>query len=165
MELRAAVEAVLFSSNGISAEKISEVLGVSIDDVLQILEELRREYEKPSHGVSLREVEGKYRFYTKPEYVEYVSKVSKRKFHKLSDSQMEVIALLLVSGPLSKNDVDSFRGKDSSAVLSSLQKMGIVRKKRVGRTYLYHLTRSFLESTMLEELVKSEKLSGDGGES
>ena len=79
---------------------------------------------------------------------------------------MEIVALLLLSGPLPKSEIDAFRGKDSSNVLSSLQKMGVVRKKRHGRGFLYQLSPSFVESAMLDEMLKevSQKLGGDGGQ-
>jgi segregation and condensation protein B len=166
MHLKAAIEALLFASSGVSPEKLAKVLETSEEKVKEILEELVKEYEKPEHGVVLREVNGRYRFFTKPEYADFVSKLSGRKYKNLTDTQMEVVALLLLSGPIPKSEIDAFRGKDSSAVLSSLQRMGIVRKKRKGKSYLYQLSPSFVESTMLDEILKevSQKLGGDGGQ-
>ncbi|PLV59217.1 SMC-Scp complex subunit ScpB [Thermotoga sp. KOL6] len=167
MNLKAAVEALVFASNGITLEKLSRILEREERDVQKVLEELEKEYESPMHGVVLKNVGGKYRFYTKPEYATLISKVSRRKYRNLTEVQMEVVALLLLSGPLSKNEIDSFRGKDSSAVLSALQKMGIVRRKRAGKSYLYQLSPSFIESTMLDEMMReiSEKLGSNSGES
>ncbi|ADA66380.1 MAG: Condensin subunit ScpB [Thermotoga sp. 47_83] len=166
MHLKAAIEALLFASSGVSPEKLAKVLETSEEKVKEILKELVKEYEKPEHGVVLREVGGKYRFYTKPEYADLVSRMSRRKYRNLTESQMEIVALLLLSGPLPKSEIDAFRGKDSSNVLSSLQKMGVVRKKRHGRGFLYQLSPSFVESAMLDEMLKevSQKLGGDGGQ-
>ncbi|MCD6550819.1 SMC-Scp complex subunit ScpB [Thermotoga sp.] len=166
MHLKAAIEALLFASNGISSERLARVLEVDEEKVKEVLEELVKEYKRSEHGVILREVAGKYRFYTKPEYADLVSKITRRKYKNLTETQMEIVALLLLSGPLPKSEIDAFRGKDSSTVLSSLQKMGVVRKKRHGRGFLYQLSPSFVESTMLDEMLRdvSQKLGGNGSQ-
>lgn len=167
MQLKAAIEALIFASNGITLEKLIRILEKDPEEIKRALEELKKEYEGEAHGVVLKEVNGRYRFFTKPEYADFVSRLSGRKYRNLTDTQMEVVALLLISGPIPKSEIDAFRGKDSSAVLSSLQKMGVIRKKRKGKSYLYQLSPSFVESTMLDEILKevSQKFGSDGGES
>ncbi|HIP91958.1 MAG TPA: SMC-Scp complex subunit ScpB [Thermotoga sp.] len=154
MNLKALVEAVIFASRGITAERISSITGKSVEEIRKVLEEIKNEFSSEDHGVELVEIDGHYRFYTKPIYSDYVAKITRKRFDKLSDSQLEIVAILLVNGPLTKSEIDSFRGRDSSAILSSLYKMGVVRRKRKGRSYLYELSKSFKETTMIEETLR-----------
>jgi len=154
MNLKALVEAIVFASRGITPERISKITGRDVVEIKKALEEIKNDFSSEDHGVELAEIDGYFRFYTKPAYSDYVSKITRRRFDKLSDSQLEVVAILLVNGPLTKAELDSFRGRDSSAILSSLHKMGVVRRKRKGRSYLYELSKSFKEVTMIEETLK-----------
>ena len=154
MNLKALVEALVFASRGITAERISRITGEDTEKVKKVLKEIMEEFSSENHGVELAEVDGYYRFYTKPIYSDYVSRITRRRFDKLSDSQLEIVAILLVNGPLTKAELDSLRGRDSSAILSSLHKMGVVRRRRKGRSFLYDLSKSFKEVTMIEETLK-----------
>ena len=73
MQLKAAVEALILASNGITLERLVRILEKEPEEIKRALEELKKEYENEAHGVVLREVNGRYRFFTKPEYADFVS--------------------------------------------------------------------------------------------
>ncbi len=159
---KAIVEAVVFASRGITLKRLSRVTGIGEERLKEILEDLREEYSKEEHGVELREVEGRYRFYTKKELSEYVEKVTRRKYSKLNEQQMEVVVIIAMNGPLTRREIEEMRGKDSSAVLRSLREMGVVSRKRKGSRVLYDLTRGFKQSSIYEEILSMVRGGADG---
>ncbi len=153
MNEKAAVEAVIFASKGITLKKLKKITGIEEESLKKIINDIYEECSKDDKGIELREVEGRYRFYTKKEYSDYVEKVTRRKYSKLNENQMEVVVIIAMNGPLSKKEIDQMRGKDSSAVIRSLREMGVVSRKRTGRSVLYNLTRGFRQSSIYEEIV------------
>ncbi len=127
--------------------------------MVKLLGEIEKKYSQEDSGIELREVEGRYRFYTKKDYADYIEKALKRQFSKLSESQLEVVVILALYGPMTRREIERRRGKDSSYILRALQDMRVIRKKRKGREILYTFTRSFKESAIYEEV--KEKIGSD----
>ncbi len=155
MNKKALVEAVLLASRGVNIETLKEITDTSEEEILSIIEELKKEYSSDVHGVELKEIEGFYRFYTKPEYFKDVSKVVRRKnLGNLSSGQLEIAIFLSVRKSATKLEIDSMRGKDSSGLLKQMLESGIIRRKKQGRTFVYYLTETFKEETMIDEVIK-----------
>lgn len=154
---KAAIEAMIFASRqGITSKKMARILELKENQLLLILEELQEEYAKdPNRGVILRQVNGKFRFYTKKEVQKYVTEVIRRPIARITDSQLEVLAIVAIRGPVTRNDVELMRGKSSQSQLLELQKMGLLRKRRSklpGRPYLYKVTQKFYDTFQLNDL-------------
>ncbi len=152
-KLIAGVEAAIFASKGISLKKLCRVFKMSEDEMKEVLDIITKEYEQEKHGIELKEVEGRYRFYTKKRYGEIVYKAAGKSFSKLSTSQLEVVVIILLHGELSRKEIEKLRGKDSSNILRSLVEMRVLRRKRKGRRVVYTFTRSFKESAIYEEVL------------
>lgn len=152
---QALVESLLFSSRGLDADTISKVTGLTPAEVRSIIERLKEVYSAPEHGVELKEIEGFFRFYTKPEYARYVSKVAKRRnLGALSTAQLEIVVFLANRKQATKLEIDGLRGKDSSALLRQLLSAGVVKRRKSGRSYVYALTEAFRDESMIEELLR-----------
>src|ERR1035441_4382285 len=68
-QLKAIVEAAVYvTDEPLSAEQIAAALDQPAAAVARILEELAAEYNKPEHGLTIREVAGGYKVSTKPEH-------------------------------------------------------------------------------------------------
>ncbi len=149
---RAAVEALIFASRGITSEKLAELLKISREEVEKILDEIAQEFDSSEHGVELKKVGDVYRFYTKVEYAQLVQTVSRSVYTKLSVPQLEIVAILMLNGPSTLQTINELRGKDSSALVRSLHKMGILKRKRQKNSYVYNLSESFKDLLMIEEV-------------
>ncbi len=152
MKEKALVEALIFASKGITIKRLSKLTKIDEERVREIIEDLSKEYSSQDRGIELREIEGRYRFYTKREFSDYVEKVTRRKYSKLNAQQLEVVVIIAMNGPLTRKEIDHMRGKDSSHVLRSLREMGVVSRKRKGNRVVYDLTRGFKRSTVYEEI-------------
>ncbi len=159
---KALVEAVIFASKGLSFKRLKKITGIDKNSLERILESIKEEYSSSEKGIELREVDGRFRFYTKKEYSDYIEKVIRRKYSQLNEGQMEVVVIIVMNGPLSKREIDRMRGKDSSSLIRSLREMGVVSRKRKGRSVLYDLTRGFKQSSIYEEIVSMIRGGTDG---
>ncbi|MFN6991816.1 MAG: SMC-Scp complex subunit ScpB [Fervidobacterium sp.] len=152
---KALVEALIFASRGIDRNTIKFIVQIGDAELEQILKELSEEYAKDFHGIELKEIEGYLRFYTKGEFSNLVSKVAKRRnLGSLSFSQLEVAIFLAVRKFATKLEIDSMRGKDSTNLIKQLLASGVIKRRKSGRTFIYSLTDTFRDESMIEELVR-----------
>ncbi|MFN3691998.1 MAG: SMC-Scp complex subunit ScpB [Fervidobacterium sp.] len=152
---KAQVEALIFASRGIDKKAIKSIVQIKDVDLEQILKELSEEYAKDFHGIELKEIEGYFRFYTKREFSDLVSKVAKRRnLGSLSFSQLEIAIFLAVRKFATKLEIDSMRGKDSTNLIKQLLASGVIKRRKSGRTFIYSLTDTFKDESMIEELVR-----------
>ncbi|MGC8902439.1 MAG: SMC-Scp complex subunit ScpB [Fervidobacterium sp.] len=154
-EKLAIVEAVIFASRGIDKETISKITEISRHEVEELVETLKEKYSSEEHGIELKEIENYLRFYTKAKFASLVSKVAKRRnLGSLSPSQLEVAIFLAVRKQATKLEIDSMRGKDSTNIIKQLLSSGVIKRRKVGRTFVYSLTDTFKDESMIEELVR-----------
>lgn len=153
MNLRAAVEALLFASRGMTLKRLSKLLEVNEEELLQIVEEIEKDYLREEHGVELKKLGDVYRFYTKPEYAQLVVKATSLRTVKLTSSQLEIVAAILLNGPLTVAALNEIRGKESSHLVRALHKAGVITRKKKGGKYVYDLSKSFREAMAVENVL------------
>ncbi len=152
---KALIESIIFASRGISKEKISTLTEIPLEEIELLIKEIKEDYSSENHGIELREIEGYLRFYTKPQFSSIVSKVVKRRYlGSLSPSQLEIAIFLAVRKQATKLEIDSMRGKDSTNIIKQLLASGVVKRRKSGRTFVYSLTETFKDESMIEELVR-----------
>ncbi len=154
---KAAVEALIFASKtGIEARKISRILEMKLGQVMILVDELEQEYLNSSdRGVILKNVNGRFRFYTKAQLEEYVKQVSQRPLADITGSQLEVLAIVSIRGPATRSDIELVRGRACQTQLMELTKMGLLRKRRSklpGRPFMYRVTQRFYDTFQLSDL-------------
>ncbi len=158
--LEAALEALLFSSDEpLSLSLLAESLEVSTAQVGEALRALDRNYQARSAGVQLREIAGGYLLVTAPEHAEWVGRLLRgRKRVRLSRAALETMAIVAYKQPVTKVEIESIRGVDSSAVLGTLLERNLItirgRSKVVGRPLLYGTTTEFLDYFGLRDLTE-----------
>lgn len=160
MNQRALIEALIFASNKpLSMKNLSQITGLSKKDLEKLIAEIHQEYSDEKHGVMLKKISESYTFLTKPEYHEYVEKVSERSIGDLTPSQIEVLAYITFKGPITRKELYELRGKSVDNVLRELLNMRLITKrksKRKGRPYEYMVTnrlREILHMASMEDLI------------
>jgi len=156
LNLRAMVEALIFASRGITLKKLSHLLKVKEEELLQIIEEIEKDYLKEEHGVELKKLNDVYRFYTKPEYAQFVVNATSLRTVKLTSNQLEIVAAIVLNGPLTIAAINEIRGKESSHLVRSLHKAGVLTRRRKAGKYLYDLSRSFRDMIAIENVLGHE---------
>ena len=88
----------------------------------RVLDELTAEYNKPEHGLTIREVAGGYKMSTKPEHHEAVRAFVKnlKPPLKLSLPALETLAVIAYKQPITAPEIMEVRGVQGAGVLKTL---------------------------------------------
>src|SRR5580704_13251523 len=158
-QLRAVVEAVIYvTDEPLSADQIATALKQPAARVGQVLEELTAEYNRPDHGLTIREVAGGYKMSTKPEHHEAIRAFVKnlKPPLKLSLAALETLALIAYKQPITAPEVMEVRGVQGAGVLKTLLDRKLIatagRKAVLGKPILYKTTKEFLVQFGLKDL-------------
>lgn len=155
-----AIETIIFMSDKpINLMKIKNQIDndIPLRVVHESIARLQGEYEQKHHGIRLMEVAQGYQFRTKATFANLVQKMFKVQSLQLSPTAVEVLAIIAYKQPISKTDVESIRGVDSSHVIRALMDRRLVkitgRSNEMGRPTLYGTSAEFLEVFNLNELT------------
>jgi segregation and condensation protein B len=153
------LEALLFASDApVALVTLVEILdGPSPAEVAEILGELKREYETTERGVALSEIAGGYQILSRKECAPWIERMLRsRRKTRLSRAGLETLAIVAYKQPITKVEIDSIRGVDSSGSLHTLLERNLVlirgRSKAVGRPLLYGSTPEFLSYMGVNDL-------------
>ena len=166
-KVTAAIEAILYAAgHPVEYVKLSEVLGLSPNDVKNMVEAMSRDYngEKSSRGVLLLTYPDSCQFATKEEFLPYIREaLGIKRGGNLSNSTMEALAVVAYNQPVTRAYVDAVRGVDSSYAMTSLIDKGLIeslsRLDAPGRPMLYTTTEKFLRVfglSSLDDLPETE---------
>jgi segregation and condensation protein B len=157
--LRAVLEAIVYvTEDPLSAVQIAEALGEPRDRVEKILESLVAEFDRPGHGVTIREVAGGYKMGTKAEHHERVRSFVKslRPPLKLSLPALETLAVIAYKQPVTAPEILEIRGVQGAGVLKTLLDRKLIanagRKNVIGKPMQYKTTKEFLVQFGLKDL-------------
>ena len=158
-DLKAIIEMLLFISDApLAVERIKDILGeAEKKDILQVLSELRQEYDERKGGFYLCEVAGGFQFRTRTDLGRWVKKFRGLRPSTLSPAALETLAIIAYRQPVVKADVDRVRGVDVSGTLKGLLEKKLVkmvgRKDVPGKPMMYGTTKRFLEVFNLQDLA------------
>ena len=160
LNLRSAVEALLFSSDQpLTLALLAEALEADPARVAEALLALGEEYKARESGVELREMAGGWIVTTTAEQHEWVARMLRGKRRmRLSRAALETLAIIAYKQPVTKSEIESIRGVDSSGTLATLLERSLVtikgRSTVVGRPLLYGSTPDFLNYFGLKDLAE-----------
>lgn len=148
--LKEAFEAVLFAAGyPLSYEKLATVFSKTEKEMRYFAETFAKEYNRARRGILLLTMEDCCQLCSKEEYKEYVrTALGIKSSGKLSNSCLEVLAIVAYNQPVTKAYVEQVRGVDCSWAVSTLcDKLLIEPKGRLdapGKPILYGTTEEFL---------------------
>ena len=150
-----AIEAILMVVHEPVTElTLASVIGVTVEEVEGALELLAASYEE--RGFCLKAINGGWRFYSHPEYSEYVEKfVLDGQQNRLTQAALETLAVIAYRQPISRARVSAIRGVNVEAVMKTLVTRGLVDEFGLEvetGAILYKTTSYFLERLGLNAL-------------
>ena len=151
---------------GITLEQLSEILNISLDSAKDLVLSLKEEYIKEDRGLRINFLGNSIKLTTKEEHKEYFQKLLESpKNNVLSPQALETLAIIAYNEPITRMQIDEYRGVDSIYVLRRLLAKGLVkecgRSDLPGRPILYKTTDEFLDYFNLsskDDLPKIELL-------
>ncbi len=152
MNLKAVLEGLLFvvGDEGLSLKKIEELLNTNEADTKNLLKELVTEYANENRGIKLEILGNKFKLTTKKEHKDYYKKLcDMEKDEGLSQTALEVLAIIAYNQPITRSEIDQTRGVASSHIIRRLLMKDLIMVKDKsdlpGRPNLYGTTDSFLD--------------------
>ncbi|WP_206458490.1 SMC-Scp complex subunit ScpB [Anaerovorax sp. IOR16] len=111
--------------------------------------ELQQEYEVQDRGIRIREIDKSFQLCTKEENNVYIERLcTPVKEKRLSQSALEVLAIIAYKQPVTKGEIESIRGIKCDRVIEGLMKKDLIietgRSAAIGRPILYGTTKEFL---------------------
>ncbi len=164
-QLRAVLEAIVYvAEEPLTLVQISTALHEPAERVRALLEQLVAEFDKPEHGVTVREVAGGYKMATKAEHHEAVRSFVKslKPPLKLSLPALETLAVIAYKQPVTSPEIMEIRGVRGAGVLNTLLDRKLIaaagRKNVIGKPILYKTTKEFLIQFGLKDLSELPSL-------
>lgn len=167
-EKMARLEAALFvAEDALSARKLANVATLAdATEVRTLIKLLNGYFEAGDTAFRIEHVAAGYQMLTRPEFAFWLSKLHRRQTElKLSTPALESLAIVAYRQPVTRAEVESVRGTQSSEILKQLMERGLVQvtgeEETLGRPYLYGTTRKFLEHfgmQNLDDLPMGERL-------
>lgn len=170
-ELEAALESILFASGEpVTVERLC--LGLEVDRVTldTAAQRLMDQYSYDRRGIRLIRMDSSYQLCSAPEFAGYVRKtLESRKPARLSQSALEVLAIVAYYQPVTRAYIDQVRGVDSAYTVGLLLERELIeeagRLQVPGRPIQFRTTKNFLRTfgiATLEELPELPKSVQEG---
>lgn len=155
-KLQSHIEALLLAhGEPIALSKLAKALKEKEETVRGAVENLRQEYLEEGRGFAIVENDLAYQLVSSPDSAEYVRKLVKQEESSaLSPAMLEVLSVVAYRGPVTRAEIDSIRGVNSSHVLRALAIRGLVNRgedAEDARTYRYTVSFDFLRLLGLEQ--------------
>ena len=165
--IKSAFESMLFTwGEPLPVKDAADVFSIDADEAYELMCELKDEYEQEGRGILIREINGAFQYVTREENASYIEKLcTPVKARRLSQSALEVLAIVAYRQPVTKGEIEAIRGIKCDRVMEGLMNKGLVeamgRSQAIGRPVLYGTTDVFLENfgfSSLKELPEIEDI-------
>lgn len=159
MQLRAAIEAVLFMNHKpVSLARLQELISpeTDLEEYRSAISNLQTTFFGEERGIELVEVANGWQFRTKMEQKDLIRRMYQVQPLKLTNAMLEVLAITAYNQPVTREQIDKVRGVDSSHLLRMLLDKKMLRiagkSEDLGKPMLYGTTKEFLELFGLRDL-------------
>lgn len=169
--MEAIIEGLLYVQGdiGLTIKDIMNILEIDEDTAKRAVLSLKNYYDENKRGLRINFLGNTIKLTTREEHKEYYAKLLENpSSNGLSNSAIETLAVIVYNEPITRGEVDAFRGVDSSYVMRRLLAKGLIKEcgksDAPGRPILYKTTDEFLDYFGLaskEDLPSIEMLTED----
>ncbi len=157
--LEGAIEALLLvAGDVVRVERLRDLLGLqSVLPIREAVAAISERWAAAGLAFEIEQVAGGVRVVTRPEYAEYVGRLSRRPASdKLSRAQLETLCIVAYKQPVGRAEVERVRGVQAGDPLRALLERRLLkvvgRSEQPGRPLLYGTTQLFLTAFGLNDL-------------
>lgn len=152
------IEAMLFAAGyPLEYAKISEIIAKPVKKVEELVDGMENRFRAETRGIQIVRLEDSVQLCTKEKYDDYVREaLGIHQRGKLSNSSLEVLAIIAYNQPITKAVIEQIRGVDSGYAIAVLSEKSLIEVKGKldvpGRPNLYGTTPDFLRVFGIEKL-------------
>ena len=150
--IKSAFESMMFTwGEPLDVKTAADVMNINRQEAMECFLELKDEYIQEGRGIVIRQINQSFQFVTREENADYIRRLcTPVKMKKLSQSALEVLAIVAYKQPVTKGEIEAIRGIRCDRVMDGLIKKELVCEKgradTVGRPILYGTTDVFLKN-------------------
>ena len=150
--IKSAFESMMFTwGEPLDVKTAADVMNIIRQEAMECFLELKDEYIQEGRGIVIRQINQSFQFVTREENSDYIRRLcTPVKMKKLSQSALEVLAIVAYKQPVTKGEIEAIRGIRCDRVMDGLIKKELVCEKgradTVGRPILYGTTDVFLKN-------------------
>jgi len=159
VQWKAIVEGLLFvaGDEGLTIKQIVTVLEIEQHNAIEIISQLREDYENRERGIHLVEIAGTYQLTTKKEHSDYLKRlVESPNTTTLSQAALETLAIIAYRQPITRAEIEDIRGVKTERPIQTLVAKALIKEvgrvEGTGRAILYGTTKEFLDYFGLKAL-------------
>lgn len=165
--IKSAFESMMFIwGEPLEVKAAADIFNISKEDAYEYFKELQTEYDQEGRGIMIREVNKAFQFVTRGENAEYIERLcTPVKIKRLSQSALEVLAIIAYKQPVTKSEIEAIRGVKCDRVMEGLMSKDLIcdkgRSTAIGRPILYGTTDTFLKNfgfTSIKELPEIDDI-------
>lgn len=135
---------------GLTINQIEDILEIPEEEAKRLVLNLKNYYEENNRGLRINYLGNTIKLTTKEEHQKYYQKlIESPSSNNLSESALEVLAIIAYNEPITRGDLEKLRGVDSTYVLRRLLAKGLIKEcgksDLPGRPILYKTTDDFLD--------------------
>lgn len=165
MNLNSKLESLLYvvGDEGIEFKDIIDILAIDDKTANTVLNDIKNEFNKEHHGIVLEQFGTCYKFITKKDNKECLQRlVESHENDNLSQSALEILAIIAYNEPITRTEIDAIRGVNSVYGIRKLVLKELIREvgksDLPGRPILYGTTERFLDYFGLTSKLDLPKL-------
>lgn len=148
-KLKAIIEAILFAcGREVKINELMSALELSGEDVLNIIESLKADYEMNNRGIEIIKVNDGFQLTTKKEYYEYIYPIfDKRSKPNLTNAALETLSIVAYNPKITRPEIEMVRGVNSDGTMYKLLEYNLIeavgKADAPGRPTMYEVTADF----------------------
>lgn len=150
--MESVVEGLLYVQGdiGLTLKDIERILNIDENTAKEVVLNLKNYYDDNGRGLRINYLGNTIKLTTREEHREYYQRLLEDgSSNGLSQSALEVLAIIAYNEPITRGGVDSLRGVESTYVMRRLLAKGLIkecgRSSLAGRAILYKTTDEFLD--------------------
>lgn len=157
---------LFYEADALTVLEISEILNLKEEDVLNSLDEIKKEYSDSTKSILMLSQNGSYQLVVSGTVRDsIIARDVREREGELSRAALETLTCILYLGSASKNQIDYIRGVQSSYMLRTLSSRGLIaRSGKSGRDSVYIPTIEtlrFMGLSKVEDMPDYEKIKND----
>lgn len=161
---KAIVESILFSTGReVSVKELSVALEKSPEEVVEIVNGLKEDYNNADRGIEIVKVKDSYQMCTKKEFYDYIEQVTNKNARpNLSNAALETLSIIAYNPNVTRAEIETIRGVGVDGTIYKLQEFNLIEESgkldAPGRPTTYVTTNKFLKMFGLNSLDELPEL-------
>ena len=160
-KIKQIIESIMFAvGRDISVNELASVLELAPENIEEIIESMRIEFDEAGRGIQIIKVNNGYQLCSRKENYKYIYQIiDKRNKPNLSQAALETLAIIAYNPKITRAEIESIRGVNSDGTIYKLLEHNLIedvgRLDAPGRPTTYATTKEFLRMfgySSLEEL-------------